>query len=79
MFNTGTIAGVSSNIFGAGYPPKFIPDFSWGGISHNETYAINKALDTAKLVFERKSCIFNETESDILTHIFKLTQSYRST
>ena len=74
MFNTGTVVGVSSNVFGAGYPPKFIPDFSWGGISHNEIYAINKALETAKLVFERKGRVFDETESDILKHIFNSTK-----
>lgn len=75
MFNTGTVVGVSSNIFGAGYPPKHVPDFSWGGISHNEIYAINKALKTAKRVFERKSRDFDQIESDILTHIFNSTQT----
>ncbi|MGI4728432.1 MAG: hypothetical protein ACRYGB_07660, partial [Janthinobacterium lividum] len=75
MFNTGTVVGVSSNIFGAGYPLKHVPDFSWGGISHNEIYAINKALETAKRVFERKSRDFDQIESDILTHIFNSTQT----
>ncbi|MVN22341.1 putative sugar nucleotidyl transferase [Mucilaginibacter arboris] len=73
MFNTGTVAGVNSNIFGAGYPQKFIPDFSWGGIEDTEIYAINKALETAKRVFERKNREFNETEANILKHIFELT------
>ncbi|RYX83230.1 glucose-1-phosphate thymidylyltransferase [bacterium] len=77
MFNTGTMVGVNSNVFGAGYPPKFIPDFSWGGISHNEIYAINKALETAKLVFERKGRNFNEVETQILTHIFNLTSNLK--
>ncbi len=73
MFNTGTVVGVGSNVFGAGYPPKFIPDFSWGGIQHTEIYAINKALETARLVFERKSKTFNATEAGILKHTFELT------
>ncbi len=78
MFNTGTVVGVNSNIFGAGYPPKFVPDFSWGGIESTETYAINKALATTKRVFERKSRIFDETEAEILKHIFELTKPNRS-
>jgi UDP-N-acetylglucosamine diphosphorylase/glucosamine-1-phosphate N-acetyltransferase len=78
MFNTGTVVGVSSNIFGAGYPPKFVADFSWGGIEHSEIYAINKALETTKRVFERKNRDFNETEADILKHIFELTTPKRS-
>ncbi|RYE36451.1 MAG: glucose-1-phosphate thymidylyltransferase [Sphingobacteriaceae bacterium] len=72
MFNTGTVVGVSSNVFGAGYPPKFIPDFSWGGISHNEIYTLNKALDVAKRVFKQKNRNFDSTESSILTYIFNL-------
>jgi len=78
MFNTGTVVGVGSNVFGAGYPPKFVPDFSWGGISDTEVYAINKALETAARVFERKNKNFNAIEADILKHIFELTTSYRS-
>lgn len=78
MFNTGTVVGVSSNVFGAGYPPKFIPDFSWGGIHDTNIYAINKALETAKRVFERKGRTFDETETEILKHIFEITQPNRS-
>lgn len=74
MFNTGTIVGVSSNVFGAGYPPKFVPNFSWGGIYNNEIYTLNKALETAERVFERKNRNFNETEAGILKHIFELTK-----
>lgn len=70
MFNTGTVVGVASNVFGAGYPPKFVPDFTWGGIEGTEIYAINKALATAKLVFERKNRSFDQTEAEILKHIF---------
>ena len=73
MFNTGTVVGVSANVFGAGYPPKFIPDFCWGGINDTKIYAIKKALETAKLVFERTNRSFGEAEAEILKHIFELT------
>ncbi|RYE35105.1 MAG: glucose-1-phosphate thymidylyltransferase [Sphingobacteriaceae bacterium] len=73
MFNTGTVVGVSCNVFGAGYPPKHIADFSWGGITHNEIYALNKAQETAKYVSERKGRKYSEAEADILKHIFNLT------
>jgi len=74
MFNTGTVVGVSSNVFGAGYPPKFVPDFSWGGIADKEIYAIKKALETTGKVYERKNRTFDETEAEILKHIFELTK-----
>ncbi len=73
MFNTGTVVGVNVNIFGAGFPEKFIPSFSWGGASGFTTYKINEAIEVAKHVFERRGMIFNEMEQEILTHIFETT------
>jgi len=48
MFNTGTVVGVSSNIFGAGFPDKYIPSFSWGGSESMITYTLQKSIETAK-------------------------------
>lgn len=77
MFNTGTVAGVGSNIFGAGYPPNFIPDFSWGGANGFSVYQLDKLMETTKLVFDRKNADFNQIEKNILSEIFKLTTIYR--
>lgn len=77
MFNTGTVAGVSANIFGAGYPANFIPDFSWGGTAGSEEYSLDKMFETTEKVFERKNMEFNHVEKEILSTIFKLTQIYR--
>jgi UDP-N-acetylglucosamine diphosphorylase/glucosamine-1-phosphate N-acetyltransferase len=77
MFNTGTIAGVSANIFGAGFPRNFIPDFAWGGAQGFEVYGLNKMLETAKLVLERRNIILDEVEIAILTEVFELTKQYR--
>ena len=42
-FNTGTVVGICSNVFGEGIPPKFIPSFTWGhrGLSK---YEFEKAM-----------------------------------
>lgn len=77
MFNTGTVAGVSANIFGAGFPRNFIPDFAWGGAQGFDVYAIHKMFETAEKVYERREIDFDQTEKDILTEIFELTKSYR--
>ena len=80
MFNTGTVVGVGSNVFGAGFPPNFIPDFSWGGAQYGiETYALNKMLETTEKVFARREhCNFDENEQNILKTIFELTEKYRN-
>ncbi|OCX52871.1 glucose-1-phosphate thymidylyltransferase [Mucilaginibacter sp. PPCGB 2223] len=78
MFNTGTVVGVSANVFGAGYPRNYIPDFAWGGAHGFEIYALNKVFETAAKVFERReNRSFDENEQNILKEVFELTKPYR--
>ena len=77
MFNTGTVVGVASNVFGSGFPRNFIPDFSWGGAQGMEEFAINKVFEVATKVYERRGLDFNQVEKDILLNVFELTKEYR--
>lgn len=78
MFNTGTVVGVSANVFGAGFPRNFVPDFSWGGPQGYEVYSIKKMMATAEKVFARREHrVFNEVEQDILKKVFELTEEFR--
>lgn len=54
MFNTATTVGMASQIFGAGFPPKHIPPFSWGGASGFERYEYERFLRTAEAVMARR-------------------------
>lgn len=78
MFNTGTVVGVAANIFGGGFPPTHIPSFTWGGADKSETYKLNKMFETAQRVFDRRGIEFNEIEKNILTHLFSITEKFRS-
>ena len=77
MFNTGTVVGVSANIFGSGFPRNFVPSFSWGGASGFTTYITKKAFETARLVMSRRSIDFDEKEAAILEHVFEETKKWR--
>ncbi len=77
MFNTGTVVGVSANVFGAGFPRNFIPSFAWGGAQGMSVYRIEKAFDTMDLVMERRGIKLSETDRDIYRHIFMNTEKYR--
>lgn len=57
LFNTGTSVGFASNIFGEGMPPKFVPNFSWGGRPDSPPYAVDRAQATAEVVFGRRGCL----------------------
>lgn len=77
MFNTGTVVGVSANIFGSGFPRNFVPSFAWGGAHGFSEYATKQAFDTAKKVMARRGIDFDETEQAILNKVFEMTQEYR--
>jgi hypothetical protein len=66
QFNTGTAVGVSSNIFSSGFPPKWIPNFSWCGPDGLEKYRADKALEVAKIVMARRGKAISEEETDLL-------------
>ncbi len=77
MFNTGTVVGVSANIFGDGFPRNFIPSYAWGGASGFAVCKQEKAFETASLMMQRRNIPFNEIEQNILSSVFSMTEKYR--
>ena len=77
MFNTGTVIGVSANIFGSGFPRNFVPSFSWGGNSGFTTYLTKKAFEVAEVVMARRKIEFSDQDKAILEHVFEETKQYR--
>lgn len=78
MFNTGTVIGVSANIYGSNFPRNFIPSFSWGGAAGFSTYQMDKVTETATLVMKRREVDFDSKEQRILEHVFEITKKYRN-
>lgn len=77
MFNTGTVVGVSANIFGSGFPRNFVPSFSWGGHGGFTTYLTKKAFEVCKIVMSRRDIEFTEQDAAILEHVFEETKKFR--
>ena len=75
MFNTGTVVGVSANIFGSGFPRNFIPSFSWGGAAGFTIYQMKKVIEVAKVVMKRRGLELSETDICILQHVFDKTSN----
>ncbi|MBE0640912.1 MAG: GlmU family protein [Bacteroidales bacterium] len=69
MFNTGTVVGVSCNVFGPGFQRNFIPCFSWGGVHGFQQYDLVKAMQVAASVFERRGMKFDEGDRTIFEHL----------
>ena len=78
MFNTGTVIGVSTNIFGSGFPRNFVPSYSWGGASGFTEYKTTKAFETATAMMGRRNLEFDNIEKAILEHVFEATAKWRN-
>lgn len=74
MLNTGTVIGVNSNVFGAGYQRNFISSFSWAAsIAGIQSYQLEKAFATAKIIYARRNREFDAIEENILRNIHQIT------
>ncbi|MBW8359323.1 MAG: GlmU family protein [Weeksellaceae bacterium] len=70
QFNTGTVVGVAGNIFRAGFPPNFIPNFSWGGMDGDDRFQINKACEVAERVMARRKVMITDEDRAIFKFIY---------
>jgi UDP-N-acetylglucosamine diphosphorylase/glucosamine-1-phosphate N-acetyltransferase len=62
---TGTLIGAGASVFGATSPAKAVPPFSWG--SGDAVYAIDKFLDVAQRVLQRRGAVLSDAMRAVLT------------
>lgn len=70
-FNSGTVVGVACNLFGAEFPPKHIPNFSWGGAAGLTNHRLTDALATAERVMARRNMVLSDAERRLLEGVFQ--------
>jgi UDP-N-acetylglucosamine diphosphorylase/glucosamine-1-phosphate N-acetyltransferase len=77
MFNTGTVVGINSNVYGPGFQRNFIPSFAWGGTTGFKEYKIDEAIKVAERVYRRRGLEFSEIEKNVLSSVYDLSYRYR--
>jgi UDP-N-acetylglucosamine diphosphorylase/glucosamine-1-phosphate N-acetyltransferase len=77
ILNSGSVVGVCCNVFGAGYPPRFVPSFCWGGGGGFAEYDPRKAIQTAGRVMVRRNKTLGSRGEAVLRRIFELTSDDR--
>ena len=77
VFNTGSVVGVCCNVFGADYPPKYIPSFSWGGSGGFVEHDPERAIRTAATVMARRDKTLGPHGEAVLKKIYELTADER--
>lgn len=65
-FNTATFVGVGCNIFGDGFPPKHVDDFTWGGIQDSGLYDFQKFIQNARRMMIRREKELSDEEVTLL-------------
>ena len=69
MLNTGTVIGVSCNVFGGHFPAKFVPSFSWGD---DGVYRLPEALKDAGKWMALKGHTLTAKDSSVLEAVYEL-------
>jgi UDP-N-acetylglucosamine diphosphorylase/glucosamine-1-phosphate N-acetyltransferase len=77
MFNTGTVVGIGCNVYGGGFPPKYIPSFCWGGSEELVTYELDKCLEVARKVMARRKVQMSPAEERLFRTVFEMTRAER--
>jgi UDP-N-acetylglucosamine diphosphorylase / glucose-1-phosphate thymidylyltransferase / UDP-N-acetylgalactosamine diphosphorylase / glucosamine-1-phosphate N-acetyltransferase / galactosamine-1-phosphate N-acetyltransferase len=75
LFNTGTVVGAGSNLFGAAMPPKFVPPFSWGSGSELTEYRVDKFLEVAERALGRRGVKLSAGMRGVLEAAWKRSRS----
>ncbi|AWU45767.1 putative sugar nucleotidyl transferase [Blattabacterium punctulatus] len=70
QFNTATIVGVNTNIFGYGFPPRYIPSFSLGGIQNRKVIPFGKVCESAEIMMNRRNISFSFLDKEILEYLY---------
>lgn len=73
MFNTGSVVGINSNIFGSGYQRNFVSSFKWGGPSGFSRYNLEKAINVARIVYDRRGLEFDSINENLFRSVFEMT------
>lgn len=76
QLNTGTVIGIHSMIACQGFPPTDIRSYNWTGSKNRIIYKMNKAIDTARKVMDRRGKTLNESELKLMKNEYERVQEY---
>jgi UDP-N-acetylglucosamine diphosphorylase/glucosamine-1-phosphate N-acetyltransferase len=72
--NTGSVIGFNANVFITGYPPKFVPSFTWTMEPEFEAHSLDKALETAGIMMDRRDVELTEAGSELFRVLFRFSR-----
>jgi len=76
-FITGSVVGFCCNVLASGFPPKFVPSFSWLTDAGCQPYMPTMAVEVARRVVSRRKKEITEADAALFFKLYDLTQSER--
>ena len=73
MLNTGTLIGAGSNVFGGVMPPTYVPPFHWGSGTEFVPYRLDRFLQVAERVLDRRGMELSAGLRDVLSRAWDRT------
>jgi len=77
LLDVGCIIGVACNVFGGDIASKYIPSFSWGSKDGFTENRLNRVVEVARIVMERRKIKQTQIDRDLLEKVYKLTAEER--
>ncbi|UCF06978.1 MAG: hypothetical protein JSV33_08170 [bacterium] len=69
--NTGTVVGFNANVLSTGFPPKFVPSFTWSLEPEYVEYELDKAIETAKIMMDRRNIPFSNELGELFKTLYR--------
>ena len=76
-FLTGAVVGFCCNVLTSGFPPKFVPSFSWLTDAGCQPYSPTMAVEVARRVVSRRKKELTEADVALLHKLYDMTQGER--
>lgn len=70
MLNTGTICGVSCNLFSSSFPMKYVPSFRWLADDSTRIYDYDKAIEVVERVMSRRAVPLSKAYIKMMKNIY---------
>lgn len=71
MFNTATVVGVGSSVYGAGFPRIYIPSFVEGGTAGFTHLSLKNFYLVAERVMARRGLVMSDAEKEVYSHLYE--------
>lgn len=69
--NTGAVVGFNANIVSVGFPPKYVPSFTWKLEPEFTRCELESAVETARIMMDRRNVNFTAAHGELFAVLYR--------